>query len=46
MNQEQREKWDFMLNEPLPGRAPTPAQLQRESDDFMQVLGAFKTGAL
>jgi hypothetical protein len=46
MNEEQREKWDYVLNEPIAGREPTPAQLQRESDQFMDVLGKFQTGSL
>jgi len=36
---EKREEWERMLNEPIPGREPTPLQLEQEAEDFMSFMG-------
>ena len=41
MSQEDREKWDMMLTEPLPGQAkkpPTDMELESEGAAFMALL--------
>jgi hypothetical protein len=47
MSPEDREKWDTLLNEPLPGQAkrpPTEAEIEAEGAAFMALLAADPKG--
>jgi len=37
---EKREEWEMGLYEPLPGRKPTPAQIEKEGEDFMNFMSS------
>jgi hypothetical protein len=42
---ENREEWDRLLLEPLPGAKPakpTPAQIEQEGAEFMQFMGTMQ----
>lgn len=38
LDPEKREEWEMGLADPLPGREPSPAQIEREGEDFMNFM--------